>query len=238
MKQSIEHDSNRVSTGIGSLRQSSLHSSIIGWYAQPGDRLEAKVDDYIVDIVRGDLLIEVQTGNLSAIRAKLFRLAEKHPVRLVYPLPVTKWIVKVSRQGGEIVSRRKSPKTGRLTDLFSELVYIAEIINCNNFTLEVLLVEITELRCDDGKGSWRRKGVSIQDRELIEVKESILFTQSKDYLALLPQNLAQPFSNRMLAQALGIPIYQARRMTYALRRMGAIEMTAKCGNALLYMISK
>jgi hypothetical protein len=196
------------------------------------------VNDYIVDIVRGDLLIEVQTGNLSAIRAKLFRLAEKHLVRLVYPLPVTKWIVKVNRQGGEIISRRKSPKTGKLTDMFSELVYIAEIINCNNFTLEVLLVELVELRCDDGKGSWRRKGVSIQDRELIEVRESILFTQSKDYLALLPKNLTEPFSNRDLARTLGIPIYQARRMTYALRRMGVIEMTAKCGNALLYGISK
>lgn len=183
-------------------------------------------------------MIEVQTKNLSAIRAKLFHLAENHLVRLIYPLPVTKWIVKVSQEGNEVISRRKSPKTGKLTDLFSELVYIAEIINCNNFTLEVLLVELAELRSDDGKGSWRRKGVSIQDRELIEVKESILFTQCKDFLALLPKNLAEPFSNSMLAQVLGIPIYQARRMTYALRRMGAIELVAKNGNALLYRISK
>lgn len=41
------------------------------------------VDGYIIDIVRGDLLIEVQTRNFSALKAKLLTLTAKCPVRLI-----------------------------------------------------------------------------------------------------------------------------------------------------------
>ena len=67
------------------------------WYAQPGDQLESKVDGYVIDLVRGDLLVEVQTANFSAIKRKLVKLLENHPVRLVYPIPSEKWILRISR---------------------------------------------------------------------------------------------------------------------------------------------
>ena len=43
----------------------------------PGDRLEVKYDNYIVDIVRGDLLLEVQTGSFHTCRKKFDTLCEK-----------------------------------------------------------------------------------------------------------------------------------------------------------------
>jgi len=212
----------------------SLHTSIKNWYSLPGDRLEAKVGDFVVDIVRGSLLIEVQTGNFSAIKKKLRSLVRNHNVQLVHPIPRRKWIVTVSVPNGETVRRRRSPKNGRVTDLFDELIRIPDLINEENFALEVLMIEEEEVRCQDGKGSWRRKGASVKDRKLIEVVGSATFAGKEDFLGLLPGDLHQPFSNRSVAENMGISVSQSRKMTYCLRKMGAIRKVGKNGNELLF----
>jgi hypothetical protein len=105
----------------------SLHSEIKDWYMISGDELEVKVDGFIVDILRDKQLIEIQTGNFSAIKKKLIELLLNNQVRLVYPIAKLKWIVHVSKSG-EFVRRRKSPKKGKLTDLFYELVHTPSLI--------------------------------------------------------------------------------------------------------------
>lgn len=214
----------------------SLHSSIKSWYSLPGDRFEVGVDGFIVDIVRGNLLIEIQTSNFSAIRRKLRSLVKNHSLLLVHPIPERKWIVRVTVSGDEVISRRRSPKRGRLTDLFDELVSIPDLINEDNFAVEVLLTKEEEIRCKDGRGSWRRRGVSIKDRKLIEVVEKARFAENADFLRFLPDGLDQPFSNRSLAEALRIRVRQSRRMTYCLRKMGLLREVGKKGNALLFEI--
>jgi hypothetical protein len=207
------------------------------WYAQPGDQLEAKIDGFIIDIVRGDQLIEIQTRNLAAIRRKLHTLLEHHPIRLVYPIAREKWIVRTTKSGKKIIGRRKSPKGGRLSDLFEELVSIPELINHDNFTLEVALVQEEEIRRVDGHGSWRRRGQSIQDHKLIQVLETVSFEKKKDLLRFLPNDLEQPFSNRDLVLRTGRSIYAIRQMTYCLKKIGVIEQVGKRGNILLFRIS-
>jgi hypothetical protein len=215
-------------------RESSLHSAIKKWYFLEGDKLEVKVDDFVVDIVRGDLLIEIQTGNFSAIRPKLLRLLSEHKLRLVYPIPRVKWIVHRSTATGEAFDRRRSPKKGRLADLFSELLRIPTLFSKGDFSIEVLMVEVEEVWCEDGIGSWRRKGASIEDRRLIRVLERQIFEGKTDFLRILPKELPDPFSNRHLAASLGISVSQSRKMTYSLRRMGAITHVAKKANQMLF----
>ena len=105
------------------MNEHSLHSDIKEWYSIPGDQLEEKVDDFIVDIAREGLLIEIQTANFSAIKNKLSRLVRMHKVRLVYPIPSLKWIIRINKRK-VIISKRKSPKRGKLVDLFHELIRI------------------------------------------------------------------------------------------------------------------
>lgn len=224
-------------SGIGLRNEGSLHSALKSWYAKPGDRVEVKVKNYIIDIVRGDLLIEIQTGNFAAIRNKLKSLLQNHSVHLVYPIPQQKWIVKVDKAGTSVISRRRSPKKGKLIDLFDELLRIPTMINHPKFSLEVLMIAMEEVRCADGKGSWRRKGVSIKDRRLVDVEERIMFCEKKDFLKLLPDNLIQPFSNKSLAKSVGITVRQARKMTYSLKKMELIAEVGKEGNALLYKVN-
>lgn len=227
-------DLNLRNNAFSSGRESSLHSDIKRWYFLEGDKVEDRVDDFIVDIVRGDLLIEIQIANFSAIKSKLLRLLINHKVRLVYPIPKEKWINHRSTATGEIYGRRKSPKRGSLSDLFSELVRIPSLFSSDNFSIEVLMIEVEEIWCNDGRGSWRRKGASIEDRKLIRVFERRIFQHKTDFLKFVPEDLSDPFSNRDLAKSLGIPINQSRKMTYVLRKIGIITYVGKNRNQLLF----
>ena len=80
------------------------------------------MDGFIVDLVRGNLLVEIQSRNFSVIKRKLTTLAACHYVRLIYPIAQEKWIVKVSEDAGHYLRRRKSPKRGSVIQVFGELV--------------------------------------------------------------------------------------------------------------------
>jgi len=214
----------------------SLHSAIKDWYMVSGDELEVKVEDFIIDILRGKLLIEIQTGNFSVVKKKLIKLLLTNKVRLVYPIAKLKWIVHLSRSG-EFVRRRKSPKKGKLTDLFYELVHTPSLIGDRNFSLEVLLIEEEEVRCDDGRGSWRRRGVSVRDRKLLNVFERIVFEDSQDFLEFLPKELDRYFTNKVLALKLGISVRLAQKITYCLSKMGVISIAGKKRNELLFQVT-
>lgn len=217
-----------------SKRESSLHSAIKNCYFIEGDKLEEWVDGFIIDIVRGDLLIEIQTGNFSAIKAKLLHLLNSHKVRLVYLIPKIKWIAYKSMRSGKIYRKRKSPKKGNLYDLFNELIKISNLLSHENLSIEVLMVEIEEIRCNDGKGSWRRKGISIKDRKLVRIFEKIVFENKSDFLKVLPENLSDPFTNRNLAEVLKISVNQSRKITYVLRKIGVVTCVGKNGNQMLF----
>lgn len=223
-----------MSGEIGSLNEGSLHAALKEWYARPGDQLEVPVDGYFVDIVRDDLLVEIQTRSFASIRAKLLDLVERHRVRLVYPVAHEKWIVKLAGEGQTRSSRRKSPKRGAFEDLFTELVSFPRLLANPNFALEVLLIQEDEIRRHDPTRAWRRRGWVTQDRRLLRVVDRRLFETPVEVVALLPGGLAEPFTTSDLANALGKPRRLAQRMAYCLREMGVIGQVGKQGNAILY----
>jgi hypothetical protein len=223
---------------IGTLGEKSLHSALKDWYAEPGDRLEAEVDGFHIDIVRRKFLIEIQTSNFSSQRKKLKTLIAKHRVRLIFPIAKEKWIVRLSGDGVKGLGRRKSPKRGHLLLLFEELVSIPSLIKEENFSLEVLLIQEEEDRRDDGQGSWRRKGWSVADHRLLGVVSRHVFKRPSDFLTLIPPDLSDPFSTRELAEVIEQPRWLAQKMAYCLRHMGAIEVVGKKGNSLLYSVSE
>jgi hypothetical protein len=215
------------------MNESSLHSAIKEWYSLPGDKFEVKIGRYVADIVRGDLIVEIQTMNFSAIRKKLENLVQKHKVRLVYLIAERKCIVHIDKSG-EFVSRRKSPGKGKLTDLFRELVRVPELIKEVNFSFEVLLIDEEEIRIDDGRGSWRRRGASIKDRKLVGVNTRILFENSIDFLKLLPEELHETFTNKELASSKKVSVRTAQQITYCFRRSGMIRVIEKRGKELVF----
>ena len=244
-----------MSEQIGTLKERSLHASVKKWYARPGDRLEKRVQGYVVDIVRdgslvregdGDaeaepaevsteaLLIEIQTRSFAPLKRKLHRLTQEFAVRLVHPIAREKWILRVQADGETRIGRRKSPKRGIAAHLFDELVSIPELVKRDSFSLEVLMIQEEEVRCHDGKGSWRHREWTRADRRLLQVVERRVYERPADLLSFVPAELERPFSNRELAEASGIEVALATKITYCLKKMDVLDVVGKRRNAQLF----
>ena len=222
------------SHGINLLNEKQLHAALKAWYVRPGDQVEVAVDGYIIDIIRGDLLIEIQTRSFSALKKKVTELVKQHPVRLAYPVATEKWIVRLPEKGDRILGRRRSPRRGIPADVFEELVSFPELISNSNFSIELLLIQEEEVRRQDRRRGWRRKGWTIDERRLLKVLDWLVLETPADVAALIPEDLVTPFTTSDLALAVGRPRRLAQRMAYCLRAMGCITPAGKQGNAILY----
>ncbi len=217
------------------MTEKTLHEQLKKLYAMETGKVESVLGDYRVDVVRGDLLIEIQTRSFSSIRKKLRRLVKNHRVRLVHPVPYMKWIVRLDKDENQ-VSRRKSPKRGRVEEVFRELIYMPYLLSDPNFELEVALVNMEEFLIDDGRGSWRRRRWSIHDRRMLSLHEQHLYRTPEDFLKLLPECLPEEFTTRVLAKESKMRPNLAQKMVYCLRKMGVLEQTGKKGRAKLYKV--
>lgn len=219
---------------IGTLNEKPLHAELKRWYAESGDRFEVRVDGFVVDIVRGDLLIEIQTAGFSSIRHKLRALTEKHPVRLVHPIACERWIVKLPDSRRARPARRKSPKRSALEDVFVELVSIPDLMRRPNFALEILLIREEEMRRLRRTRRRRHPRWRTEGRRLLDVIERHRFEEPADLGALIPDRVCEPFGTRDLAAATGRPRWHAQKMAYCLREMGVLAAVGKRGNAIQY----
>jgi hypothetical protein len=230
-----------VGNSIGTINEQPLHAALKQWYARPSGQVEVAVDGFVVDVVRGQkvgesLLIEIQTGNFSSIKRKMRQLTERHTVHLVYPVPRKKWLVK--RRDGEVVDRRKSPKRGRVEEVFKELVSFPELLCRDTFSVEVAFTEEEELRHYDPK-AWRNRGWVTDERRLLGdgiVGQCLLETPS-DALNTLPGGLPAAFTTADIAEAMDGPRWLAQKMAYCLRKMDAIRQIDKRGRSKLYVIA-
>lgn len=222
-------------SGIGLLNEKQLHASLKQWYARPGDRLEVPVDGFVIDIVRDDLLIEIQTCNFSSIKSKLTNLVRYHRVRLVYPIVQEKWIVRSATTNGKGTVRRKSPKRGRMEDLFWELVSIPQLLVNPNFSLEVLMIRGEEVRRYNDAKRRVRRGWLLEGRRLLDVLDQRSFGHSADWLHFLPDGL-ESFTTSDLAIRMNTGRELAQKVAYCLREARMIELIGKRGRANLYRV--
>jgi hypothetical protein len=237
---------------IGILAERSLHAALKKWYAEPGDETEVPLEGYHIDLVRGDLLIEVQTRNFFALKRKLPKLLENHRLRLVHPIAQEKWLVRVGADGETVLGRRRSPKRGSFEDIFDELVHMPTLLAHPNFSLHILLIrqeEIRRVRAAREKPARRTRFPRDWDRHdhrLLEVVGSLLLESVQDLRTFLPQDLPPRFTNNELGKALGgvsdrgaswAGYRRAQTMTYVMRQVGILEIAGKRGRAFEYRVT-
>ncbi len=221
-------------SGVGTLNEKSLHAQLKTWYELDGDRREVPVDGFVIDLVRGDLLIEIQTRNVGAMKRKLEALTLDHPVHVLVPVAKRKWLTKIDDQG-EVLGRRLSPKRGTVLDIFGELVGIPLLLARPNLTIEVVMIEEDELRRHEPGTRWRRRGWATLERRLLAVTESVRVEDPSALVDLLPE-LPERWTTAQLANAAGISRRLAQQIAYCLRKAEVAGVVDKVGNALVYSL--
>ena len=222
-------------TTIGLLNEKPLHASLKEWYRVDGDEVEVPMEGFVVDLVRGGQLIEIQTRGFASMRRKFDRLLDSYSIRLVYPVAVEKWIVKLDDNGCE-ASRRRSPKRGIAVDVCAELVSFPSLLSHPNFALEVALIGEDEVRRPDAKKGWRRGGFVIEERRLIEVHETVELDSPQALRDLLPEGLPEPVTTADLADGLERSRHLAQEVAYCLRVSGAVETVGRDKRGILYAL--
>jgi hypothetical protein len=211
-----------------------LHRQLKALFAGGQAETEVRVGGYRVDAICDGELIEIQQGPLAAIRHKVDRLLAEHHVRVVKPIVATKHVVRLSGEGGTPVSRRRSPKRGTLLEAFNELVSFVRVFPHVRLTLELLLVDVEELRYSRPC----RRRYRVEDRRLLQIVERRILRTAGDLVALLPANLPGEFDTLALAQHLGVPRHVAQRVAYCLRKTRAAETLGRRGRGLCYMLAQ
>lgn len=221
-------------TTIGLLNEQPLHAALKRWYATPGDVLEAALDGYIVDLLRGNHIIEIQTGGFASIRRKMRTLSRHYRVTLVYPVAYARWIVKLPTTTYGQPVRRKASRRQRMDQLFQELVSFPDLLRCPNFSIEVVRIQAEEVQRYDRRRGRRRRGWGIVERRLLGVLERHVIATPSDLWSLISWELPEPFQTLHLARVLSRPRWFAQKVAYCLRESGASTAIGKAGNALVY----
>jgi len=220
---------------IGTKNESTLHRKLKFQYAGPGGKTEAAVGDFVADGINAlGEYIEVQTGSFAPLKKKIKEFSSLGKVRIIHPIAVTKRI-EVYNKKGKLLYRRKSPKKGTPWNIFDALLHAPELPLSKNVTIELAMLDVTEKRVKDGKGSWRRKGVSIKDKEMSAWHERILFKKPKDFLLFIPFKKNEEFTVSSLAEKTGVQTDTARKALYVLTKMNVVMRIGRKNRAWVYI---
>ncbi len=214
--------------------ESSLHRGLKELHGPAtGGRCEVAVGGFRVDAVAGDgALVEIQTGNLGALRPKLRSLLPTHGIRVVKPIVLGRVLVRRATADGPDLARRRGRLRGTLVEAFDDLVGLASLLPDPNLSVEIVGVDVEEVRVP----RRRRPRFTVVDRRLIAIRQTVTIATADDLWNLLPPDFprSEPFSTADLARKLGASRPFAQRVAYCLRAAGAARPVAKRGNSYIY----
>lgn len=213
---------------IGTLNESSLHAQLKDLLAEPGDELEFELEGFVIDIRRGDLLIEVQTGSFGAMGRKLDRLLADYRILLVHPVPTATYLHKTGAKP------RRSPLRGDLYSVLDELVSIPTLLDHPNLMLDVVLVTVDKFQEHDPKARRGRGGWRTVDKRLRSVESNHRFGSTEDLVGLMPPDLPDRFTTADVATTGGMGRDAAQKLAYCLRALDRIEVIERTRAGYVY----
>ena len=239
---------------FSTINESSLHHTLKVLYASNYDgETEVPLDGHIYDIVSKDnKVIEIQTKNLSALVPKVKDAIEKgHDVLIVHPISITTDI-HLFDEDNNLIKRSKSSKKGSIYDLFKELTKLYPYLLNDHFSLDVLLINKTEIRIKTNSKVQSRNGRRRfpkdwlkTDKKLNEIIDTLSFNKKENYLALLPTSLPEEFCAKDLSISLKNEKLASARIynnchiiIWVLAKMGLISETKIKNKSHYYKIVK
>lgn len=221
--------------GIGRLNEGSLHKTLKLYFEPDISRHEIKIGRFVADILNGDGIIEIQTRAFRNMKKKLEAFLSVGRVTVVFPVALSKDVMWLDPQTGEMTPPRKSPKKGKPSDIFAELYWIRDYLSHPSFTIRILLMTTTDVRLLCGWDDSKKRGSHRTDRVPRELIEEILVERTEDYLDLLPKGLPQgEFTSKDFALYNGLKQKEVSSILTVLRALNLIEVCGKKGRGYLY----
>lgn len=202
-------------TDIGTLNEGPLHAALKFRYSEPGDEFEVALDRFVIDIKRGNNLIEIQTVSFASMGKKLDHLLPDYHILLVHPIAVATYLDRPGKKP------RKSPKKGSIYNIFDELVSVPTLIDHPNLSIDIVLTDVIKYQVHDPKLRRGRGGFRTVNRSLAALVETVRLNSAADLAPLVPVDALPPrFTTADLAKAAKVPRATAQRMAYCFRPLG------------------
>ena len=220
---------------IGVLSEKTLHKTIKNLYEIDHQYQEIKIDNYFVDICKGNNIIEVQTKQFNKLREKISYLLSlnKYKINIIYPVFTQKMIFYIN-DNNELSNPKKSPKKFRIPEVFHELYMIKQLLNHNDLKITLLLFEIDEYR----EKTNNRKGYICVDRVPTKLVDEIILNDNHDFLKLLPNEIEEVFTSKDISKITKTDIKYVNKMLNVMKYLEIIELIGKDGKKNLYSVKK
>ncbi len=224
--------------GIGTLSERALHR-ILKLAIEPNEGFhEQKILGSVADIKNEQGITEIQTRAFEKMRPKLEKLLPHFPVNLVYPIAREKRLHWIDPETREISEPRRSPKKGKPSDAFFELYKLRTLLMHENLTVSLVLLDMEEYRYR-GRTEKSRRGTERVERIPTRFVEEIRLASREDYRIFLPEALAEEFTAKQYAKAIG----QKPRYAYLGLRIlkdcfGLVSHVRTEGREYIYKIEK
>ena len=218
---------------IGTLNEGPLHATLKAHYSQPGDEFEVPLDRFVIDIKRGQRLIEIQTVSFASMGTKLDHLLPDYQVLLVHPIAATTYLDRTDKP------LRKSPKRHTILNVFDELVSVPTLLDHPNLSIDVVMVSVTKTQQHDPKARRGRGGYRTVHRSLREIQHTHRFDGPGDLLSLFPaQELPPRFTTADLAEVASTSRDVAQRIAYCLRPLGLFVQHERTKAGIIHTLSE
>lgn len=158
---------------IGELSEKGVHNSLKNYLEPNKNNQEIRIGKYIADIVNNKGIIEIQTKSFKKLIPKLdYYISEKLNVKIVYPLEVTRYIVRKDMYDN-VISERKAPHRGVKQDILYEIYWLLGYLDNPYVSLSIIEVDVKDYR-DSRNNKLNRELVSIGKEYIYDSKESFV----------------------------------------------------------------
>ena len=133
---------------IGIQKEKILHKTLKYYLCSDDSKHEIKIKKsnsgiLYADVYDNEMIYEIQTRGFDKLRDKLSEFLIEHKVTIVHAVAHKKNIYKVY-ETGEIIGPTKSPKTGKVFEVFKELYKIKTYLNNPNLNLKIFLICLSD----------------------------------------------------------------------------------------------
>ena len=207
----------RDSDGIGTYNEKILHKALKHAVSDTPEQLEVKVGAYVADVLLDGEIFEIQTGGFYPLVKKIeyFLKNTEYKITVVHPLISELLLIRMDRDTGEVIRKKRSPKKETPASILPELFYLRNIISSERVRFLLPQISGEEYRFSErvrGRKSGAYDAIFLP-RRMIGLTE---LHGIDGVRAILPSEIraAESFDSATFAKLLK---FRGRRMSLALK---------------------